>query len=409
MENHTTYGGNNYWYSNAILHLLFPIMVCLHRQREDLYIRQKYKPGESGQPTYPPEVSSEEPERPPTAPASESNFWKVGRTRANPTERHTECPGLTIMYLSPDYMSVARFVILEVLVSNEVLALHPFHPVFAIATEKGRKILIYRFSLDGSSAPVLLETLTGHNRKITAISFCRSQGSVFQIASVDEYGNVMVHQMDLELPNSAKCVGILENTLPDGCYHVDSNKPQITSIDWSGNTILLSCHSTIWKIESPVVSSPGGAIWKITITTPTLKISPPNLDAVSFENFGAKFLVCMHPSKRFFAVVIKGFSKYRTSIEIHDAATFEIKFTYRSPSYVYSMQFNDDGSKLLLGCTKETIVLNVEPNGAAMTLLSRLEVGHTRHVSSVIMRQTDQGDVVLSADLTGELVMSKLV
>jgi hypothetical protein len=43
-----------------------------------------------------------------------------------------------------------------------------------------------------------------------------------------------------------------------------------------------------------------------------------------------------------------------------------------------------------------------------MTLLSRLEVGHTRHVSSVIMRQTDQGPVVLSADLTGELIRSKL-
>jgi hypothetical protein len=73
------------------------------------------------------------------------------------------------------------------------------------------------------------------------------------------------------------------------------------------------------------------------------------------------------------------------------------------------MQFSVDGSKLLLGCTKETIVLNVKPNGAAMTLLSRLEVGHTRHVSSVIIRQTDQGNVVFSADLTGMLVLSERV
>jgi WD40 repeat protein len=96
-------------------------------------------------------------------------------------------------------------------------------------------------------------------------------------------------------------------------------------------------------------------------------------------------------------------------IEIRDAATFEKKLTYRSPSYVYSMQFSVDGSKLLLGCTKETIVLNVQQNGSAMTLFSRYDVGHTRYVSSVIIRQTDQGNVVLSADLTGELIQSKLV
>lgn len=405
MDHYTIFGGNNYWYSNAILHLLFPIMVCLHRQIPDLYLRRKYTPGESGEPDPFPKVSSAEPEHPPTAPTTDSKFWQVGGTRVNPIERHTECPGLTIMFLSPDYMSVVRYVNMEILVSNGVLALHPFLPLFAISTEKGRKILVYRFSLDedATSAPVLVETLTGHNRKITAISFCKSPDSTIQIASGDEYGNVMVHQMDLERPNSAQCVGILENTLPDYCI---DDPPRITSIDWSGNTILLSVHNTIWKIQSPVVSIPGGAIWKIT--TPCLKKSPPNLDAVSFGNFGVK-LVCMHPSKRFFAVGNDRFSKYVRSIEIYDMATFEKKCTFKSPLGVYSIQFNVDGSKLLLGCIKGTIVLNVQSNGAAMTLLSRLEVGHTRHVSSVIMRQTDQGHVVLSADLTGELIRSKLV
>jgi WD40 repeat protein len=380
-------------------------MFCLHRQREDFYLRRKYTPGESGQPDPSPKVSSAEPEHPHTAPTTDSKFWQVGGTRVNPIERHTECPGLTIMFLSPDYMSVVRYVNMEILISNGVLALHPFLPLFAISTEKGRKILIYRISLDdeGPSDPVLLETLNGHNRKITAISFCKSPDSVIQIASGDEYGNVMVHQMDLERPNSAQCVGILENTLPDYC--IDRPYPQITSIDWLENTILLSGHRTIWKIHSPIVSNPIGAIWKIT--TPCLKKSPPNLDAVSFGKFGVK-LVCMHPSKIFFAVGIDGFSKYVRSIKIYDAATLEEKCTFESPLGVYSMQFNGDGSKLLLGCTKGTIVLNVQPNGAAMTLLSRIEVGHTRHVSSVIMRQTDQGHVVLSADLTGQLIQSKL-
>jgi hypothetical protein len=73
------------------------------------------------------------------------------------------------------------------------------------------------------------------------------------------------------------------------------------------------------------------------------------------------------------------------------------------------MQFSVDGSKLLLGCTKETIVLNVQQNGSAMTLFSRYDVGHTRYVSSVIIRQTDQGHVVFSADLTGMLVLSERV
>jgi len=403
MENRTIFGGNNYWYSNAILHLLFPIMVCLHRQRDNLYVRQKYTPGESGEPDPFPKVSSAEPEHPPTAPTD--SFWRVGGVRVNPIESHTECPGLTIMFLSPDYMSVVRCVRMEVLISNGVLALHPFFPLFAISIEKGRKVLIYRFSLedDRTCAPVLVETLIGHNRKITAISFCKSPNSTIQIASGDEYGNVMVHQMDLKCPNSAQCIGILENTLPDYC---SDTPPEITCIDWSGNTILLyGGHNKIWKIESPVVSSPGGEIWKIT--TPCLQKSPPNLDAVSFQKYRVK-LVCMHPSKKIFVTSGTFFGKIM-EIEIRDADTFEKKLTYRSPSYVYSMQFSVDGSKLLLGCTKETIVLNVQQNGSAMTLFSRYDVGHTRYVSSVIIRQTDQGNVVLSADLTGELIQSKLV
>jgi len=398
QHTHTVFGGNNFWYSNAKGHPRFPIMVCLQRQRKTHYVREKYTPGESGEPDPFPKVSSAEPEHPPTAPTTASQFWQVGGTRVNPTETHTECPGLTVMFLSQDYESVVRFVVVEVLVSNGVLALHPFHPLFAISTEKGRKILVYRFSLDDRTcAPVLVETLTGHNRKITAISFCKSSDATIQMASGDEYGNVMVHQMNLEHPNSAQCVGILENTLPDYCI---DTPPEITCIDWSGYTILLSGESTIWKIESPVVSSPGGAIWKIT--TPRLKKSPPNLEAVSFGIYRVR-LVCMHPSKRFFVT-----DTYVNIIEIHDAATFKVISTFESPLGVYSMQFNPDGTKLLLGCTKGTIVLNVQPNGAAMTLLSRLEVGHTRHVSSVIMRQTDQGPVVLSADLTGELIRSKL-
>jgi hypothetical protein len=404
QHTHTVFGGNNYWYSNAIFHLLFPIMVCLQRQTKTYYVREKYTPGESGEPDPFPKASSAEPENPPTDPTTESKFWQVGGTRVNPIETHTECPGLTIMFLSPDYASVERFVVVEVLVSNGVLALHPFHPLFAISSEKGRKILIYRFSLDdATSVPILVvETLIGHNRKITAISFCKSPNATVQIASGDEYGNVMVHQMNLEHPNSAQCVGILENTLPDYC---SDTPPEITCIDWARYTILLSGHSTIWKIESPVVSSPDGAIWKIT--TPCLKKSPPNLEAVSFGIYRVK-LVCMHPSKRFFVTGKTFFSKYVRIIEIHDAATFKVISTFESPLGVYSMQFNHDGSKLLLGCTKETIVLDVRPTDTAMTLLSRLEVGHTRHVSSVIMRQTDQGPVVLSADLTGELIRSKL-
>ncbi len=154
QKTHTVYGGNNYWYSNAIL-MLFPIMVCLQRQRKTYDVREKYTPGESGEPDPFPRASSAEPENPPAAPTTESKFWQVGGTRVNPIETHTECPGLTIMFLSPDYASVVRIVKVEVLVSNGVLALHPFHPLFAISTEKGRKILVYRFSPDEATcAPV---------------------------------------------------------------------------------------------------------------------------------------------------------------------------------------------------------------------------------------------------------------
>jgi len=403
MENpHTTFGGNNHGISKSILHLLFPIMVCLTRQKVYHHMREKYKLGESGQPTYPPKPeASEKTEHPPAEPSSE--FRQVGGTRVNPIEEHNECTGLEIIYLSSDYGSVVRNVTLEILVSNEVIALHPFHPVFAVATEKGRKILIYRFSIDGSSAPVLVETLRGHNRKITAISFSKSQDSVFQIASGDEYGNVMVHQIDLEHPHSAFCVGIVGNELAD--FSMSPPYPKITSIDWSGNTVFFIGHSVVWRIESPVVSSPDGEIWKIT--TPSKILYPPDLNAGCFKKFGVK-LCCIHPTGSFLAVGIEGYREYVRSIKIFDTTTFAKKCTFESPSGVYSMRFSDDGTKLLLGCTKRTIVLNVHQNGNTMTFLSNLEVGHTRHVSSVIMCQTAQGPAVLSADLTGKSIMSKL-
>ena len=402
MDNTPIYTGNSHWYSNAILHQRSSIMVCLHRQRKEVWGRTEYTSGESGEPTPFPKVSSVK--HAPTT--TDLTFREVSITRVNPIETHTECPGLTVIVLTPDYISVVEFVKMEVIISNGILALHHFHPLFAISTEKGRKVLIYRISRnddDKTSSIVLVETLTGHNRKITAISFCKSPDTTFRIASGDEYGNVMVHQMDLEHPTSAKCIGILENTSPDYC--IDEH-PQITSINWSENTILLSGYSTIWKIQSPVVSSPTGTMWKIT--TPIITKSPTDLEAVSFEVYNVK-LCCMHPSQQFF-VTAGAFGKYVYLIEVRDAATFKKKFTFVSepPLNVYSMQFSVDGSKLLLGCTKETIVLNVQPDGAAMTLFSRYDVGHTRNVSSVIIRQTEQGDV-LSADLTGMLVRSKLV
>lgn len=405
MYNTPIYAGNTHLYSNAILHQSSPIMVCLYRQREELYSRTEYTPGESGEPTPFTKVSSVE--HPPASPTTDLTFREVSVTRVKPIETHTECKGLTVMVLSPDYMSVVEFVKMEVIISNGVLALHHFHPLFAISTEKGRKVLIYQISRndDGTSSIVLVETLTGHNRKITAISFCKLPDTTIQIASGDDYGNVIVYRMDFEHPKSAKCVGILENTLPDYC--IAPPYPQITSIDWSGNTILLSGYSTIWKIQSPVVFSPTETMWKIT--TPIIAKSPPDLEAVSFEVYNVK-LCCMHPSQQFF-VTVSSFGKFVYLIEVHDTSTFKTKFTFKSepPLNVFSMQFSVDGSKLLLGCTKETIVLNVQPDGAAMTLFSRYDVGHTRNVSSVIIRQTEQGDVVLSTDLTGMLVRSKLV
>ena len=120
MDHDVIFEGNNYCYSNAILHQSSPIMVCLRRQKEELYSRTEYTPGESGEPT----VSSVEPEHPPAAPGSQFCDGRV--TRVNPIEKHTECPGLTVMVLSPDYMLVVEFVKMEVIISNGVLALHHF-------------------------------------------------------------------------------------------------------------------------------------------------------------------------------------------------------------------------------------------------------------------------------------------
>jgi len=302
---------------------------------------------------------------------------------------------LTLLYLSYDLKKIEQREIIKVSASNETFAFHSFHPLLAIVTESDRDIVIYRILCNRITPSYLVETLTGHEKTITALSFSKGTSGVIKIASGDRLGNIRVYQMNFNSPNSSQCLGVLRNIQSD--FYSKFNP--ITSIDWSNNNMIsTNSNGNIWKIDCQ-----DGMNW--AINTPIIKKSPSNLNAVSFIITNTIDIrhISVHPSGKFFATR-SGYKK----INIWDATTFQSKYTYMSPFYVFSMRFNVDGSILFIGGPKEIIALKIQQNGDDMSLLSRYSVGHTRYVSSIAMHQTDERNVVIAGDLTGLCVVIKL-
>ena len=310
--------------------------------------------------------------------------------------------GLTLILLSSDLRSVLRPEIIVVSVSNErVVAFHSFHPLLAITTGLvGRNIVIYRISLDQNRRSHVVERLVEHDQDITAVAFCKGTSNVIRIAFGDVLGNIRVYQMDVTSQNSSQCIGILQNT-PNDSY--PQSKP-ITSIDWSNGNRMTFTNSrgNIW-----IIHTLDGQTWRIK--TPDVEISPPRLGAICKNGIGEINVtgIAFHPSGLFFATCSGTFQFNVRKIQIWEVRTLESLCTYISPFHIFSMQFSIDGTMLFVGGPKEALILDVLQDGRQLNLISRYGVGHTRYISSVAVRHTHRGMVVITADLTGLIVASE--
>jgi WD40 repeat protein len=309
--------------------------------------------------------------------------------------------GLTLIRLSSDLRSVLHPEIIVVSVSNErVVAFHSFHPLLAITTGLvGRNIVIYRISLDRIRRSHIVETLVEHDQDITVVAFCKGTSNVIKIAFGDVLGNIRVYQMDVTSQNSSQCIGILQNT-PNDCN--PQSKP-ITSIDWSDGNRMAFTNSKgkIW-----IIHTLDGQTWRIK--TPGV-VSPPRLGTICKNGIGEINVtgVAFHPSGLFFATCSGTFQFHIRKIQIWDIRTLESLCTYVSPFHIFSMKFSIDGTMLFIGGPKEALILDVSQDGKQLNLISRYGVGHTRYISSVTVRHTHRGMVVITADLTGLIMASE--
>jgi WD40 repeat protein len=309
---------------------------------------------------------------------------------------------INLFILSSDFQSVLQQESIHVSVSNErVVALHSFYPLLAITTGLlGRNIVIYQISLDMSYTSDVVERLIEHDQDITEVAFCKGTSNLIKIAFGDTLGSIRVYQMDVSSQNSSQCIGVLQNT-PTGCYRYSN---PITSINWSdGNRMILTnSNGKIW-----IIHAIDGQTWRIK--TPDVEKSPPTLGTIFKNGIGDMYVtgVAFHPSGLFFATCSGTFQFKITKIQIWDVKTLESLSTYISPFHIFSMKFNIDGTMLFVGGPKETLILDVSSNGRQLNLISRYGVGHTRYISSVEVRHTHRGMVLLSADLTGLIVASE--
>jgi len=206
--------------------------------------------------------------------------------------------------------------------------------------------------------------------------------------------------MDVSTQNSSQCIGVLQNT-PTDFYRQFS---LITGIDWSdGNRMILTnSNGKIW-----IIHALDRKTWRIK--TPDVEKSPPTLGTIFKNGIGDMHVtgVAFHPSGLFFATCSGKFQFHIRKIQIWDVKTLESLCTYISHFHIFLMKFSIDGTMLFVGEPKETLILVLSPNGRQLNLISRYGVGHTRYVSSVVVRHTHRGMVVLSADLTGLIVASE--
>jgi hypothetical protein len=281
-----------------------------------------------------------------------------------------------LMYLSPDMSAVVHTDFFRPGSINGVMAFHQTHAFLAIVGGMSScNVSIYEFSADRTDVSQPFQVLIGHNRSVTAISFCKGDlQERVRIATGDEAGNIKIWLM-----HSAECVHTVVS--PSGSSFSSYNR--VSSINWLDGVTLATTH---YNDHVNVMKCYGGVVLG------GVESFKPKIYEVECIKF--------NPNGTFFATCSSG------QVKLWDSSSFECKFTFACPSSAFSMQFNALGNLLIVGCTKEICVLEVLPNGDGLILLAR-QAPHTRYVDSVAIQLTDDCRIVcLSGDKTGNVASS---
>jgi len=281
------------------------------------------------------------------------------------------------MFLSSDIKTVAHTKIFRPCYVNGTMAFHQTRAFIAMACGmSSRNISIYQFSADRIDVSQPVQVLIGHDHSVTAISFCKggSQERI-RITTGDEEGTIKIWLM-----HSAECVRTFNSPFQSSLFSQNA----VSDIDWLDSDTLATIH---YDNHVNVMKCIGGVVSGV-------QSFKPKIHAVECIKF--------HPNGKFFATG----SSSPKEVKLWDSSSFECKFTFTCPSSAFSMQFNELGNLLIVGCTKEFCVLEVLPNGDGLILLAR-QAPHTRFVDSVAIQLTDDCRVVcLSADMTGNVASS---
>lgn len=244
-------------------------------------------------------------------------------------------------------------------------------------------VTVYQVNLDDSSlTPRAI--LKGSQSTVTAVAFCPNDQ--LRVATGDISGGVKIFDI-----RNGECKCIFRPL--SSHYERFYSNYSISSIKWMNPmqivTITLNQEMKCVQILTDD---------KFEIRTFENPI--PKGTTLSHQN-----LVCMvyHPSRRFFVTCSL------STLTLWDAS-FGIQSTLSLGSRVYSLRFNRLGNLLIVGSSKNLMIVGVSPNGNQMRLLAQNEV-HTRHISDiVIVDHTDDDNYIsiLSAGINGSLVSSKI-
>ena len=278
-----------------------------------------------------------------------------------------------LMYLSPDMRTVVHTDFFRPSSAIGVIAFHQTHAFLAIASDmSSHNVYIYQLSAVGTDVSQPVKILVGHSHSVTAISFCKGSCSQnIKIATGDEAGNIKIWLM-----RSGECVTMIESQFRFN---------MVSSIDWLDDVTLATTHC---NDHVNVMKCYGGVVLG---GVKSFKPRMNDVECIKFHPNGKIIATCSSSSGR---------------VKLWDSSSFECKFTFACPSSPFSMQFNELGNLLIVGCTKEICVLEVLPNGDGLILLAR-QAPHTRYVDSVAIQLTDDCRVVcLSGDKTGNVASS---
>ena len=287
-----------------------------------------------------------------------------------------------ILFLSPDITNVLGCEYLEPAPEcmNGIMAFDPVRPFFASALTS-KVVIVYHFSHNGID-PV--ERLIGHTRDVTAISFCRGDSLVRNIAIGDEEGKITIWSMDYPQHRSQFSARRLL-TLESQFEFSWRKRNPVTSIDWYDQHTVATTHFNRHITVIDCHEDKKEVVWSFS----------PEITNVRCIKF--------HPIGDFFVTSSSG------CIKVWDRSSHNCKFTLEWKTPIYSMQFNESGRILIIGGSKNIWALEVSPTGDNMIPIATQTHG-TRNINSVAIQSTKDCQIaIISGDLSGEFVSSEIV